>query len=149
MAPDRNTVRKNTWLAWVLLSAGLVVTIYASINVVLSINAEAKKDFEFACRQIELVVDARVAAHEHVLMSAAAFFGASDEVTREQWYNFVLQQKVDQHIPGIQGIGFSLIIPRERLAQHIQEIRSQGFPDYNVTSPVSYTHLTLPTNREV
>ena len=69
MVPDRNTVRKNTWLAWVLLSAGLVVTIYASINVVLSINAEAKKDFEFACRQIELVVDARVAAHEHVAVN--------------------------------------------------------------------------------
>jgi PAS domain S-box-containing protein len=30
------------------------------------------------------------------------------------------------------GIGFALVIPGERLAQHIQEIRSQGFPDYNL-----------------
>ena len=101
MITYQNKVRKCTWIAWVLLSAGLIVTIYASINVVLNINSEAKKDFEFACRQIELTVDARVAAHEHVLMSAAALFGASDEVTREQWYNFVLQQKVEKHIPGI------------------------------------------------
>ncbi|MEI7590755.1 MAG: CHASE domain-containing protein, partial [Deltaproteobacteria bacterium] len=71
-------------------------------------------------------------AHEQLLMSTAALFGVSDEVTREQWHNLVLQQKVEQHLPGVQGIGFSLIIPRDRLAQHIQEIRSQGFPDYNV-----------------
>ncbi|MEI7591292.1 MAG: CHASE domain-containing protein, partial [Deltaproteobacteria bacterium] len=51
---------------------------------------------------------------------------------RERWHTFVLQQKVEQHLPGVQGIGFSLAIPRERLAQHIQEIRSQGFPDYDV-----------------
>ena len=141
MITYQNKVRKCTWIAWVLLSAGLIVTIYASINVVLNINAEAKKDFEFACRQIELTVDARVAAHEQILVDAAALFGALDEVMRERWHNevmrerwhtFVLQQKVEQHLPGVQGIGFSLAIPRERLAQHIQEIRSQGFPDYDV-----------------
>ena len=132
MITYQNKVRKRTWIAWVLLSAGLIVTIYASINVVLNINAEAKKDFEFACRQIELTVDARVAAHEQILVDDAALFGALDEVMRERWHTFVLQQKVEQHLPGVQGIGFSLAIPRERLAQHIQEIRSQGFPDYDV-----------------
>ncbi|MEI6261630.1 MAG: CHASE domain-containing protein, partial [Deltaproteobacteria bacterium] len=132
MVSDRNTVRKSIWLAWVLLSAGLIVTIYASALIVIDIDAEAKSEFEFACSQIELRIDARMDAHEQILMSAAALFSASDEVTREQWRSFVLQQKVEQHLPGIQGIGFSLIIPRERLAQHIQEIRSQGFPDYNV-----------------
>jgi PAS domain S-box-containing protein len=132
MMSDRNTVRKSIWVAWVLLSAGLILTIYASTNVVINIDAEAKKEFEFACSQIELRIDARMDAHEQILMSAAALFSASDEVTREDWRNFVLQQKIEQHLPGVQGIGFSLIIPRERLEQHIQEIRRQGFPDYNV-----------------
>ena len=132
MVSDRNTVRKSSWLAWVLLSAGLVVTIYAFVSVRTNIDAEAKKEFESACNQIELRIYARMDAHEQILMSAAALFSASDEVTREQWRSFVLQQKVEQHLPGIQGIGFSLIIPCERLEQHIHEIRSQGFPDYNV-----------------
>jgi len=132
MITYQNKIRKNTWTAWVLLSAMLIVTIYASVSVGINIDAAAKKDFEFACSQIEIGIDARMDAHEQILMGAAALFGASDEVTREQWRNFVLQQKVEQHLPGVQGIGFSLVIPRERLAQHIQEIRSQGFPDYNV-----------------
>jgi hypothetical protein len=33
MVLDRNTVRKSIWLAWVLLSAGLIVTIYAFVSV--------------------------------------------------------------------------------------------------------------------
>jgi hypothetical protein len=32
MTTYQNKVRKSTWMAWVLLSAGLIVTIYASIN---------------------------------------------------------------------------------------------------------------------
>jgi CHASE1-domain containing sensor protein len=132
MITYQNKVRKHTWMAWVLLSAMLIVTIYASIRVRTDIDVEAKKEFEFACSQIELRIDARMDAHEQILMGAAAHFAASDEVTREEWRTFVSQQKVEQHLPGIQGIGFSLIIPRERLTQHIQEIRSQGFPDYNV-----------------
>ena len=132
MTTYQSIVHKNTWMAWVLLFARLIVTIYASTYMVMEINAEAKKEFEFACSQIELRIDARMDAHEQILMGAAALFDASDEVTREKWHTFVLQQKVEQHLPGIQGIGFSLIIPRDRLAQHIKEIRSQGFPDYNV-----------------
>jgi CheY-like chemotaxis protein len=119
-------------MAWALLSAGLIATIYASVSAVINIEAEAKREFEFVCSQIELRIDARMDAHEQILISAAALFDTSDGITREQWHNFVLQQKVEQHLPGVQGIGFSLFIPRERLAQHIQEIRSQGFPDYNV-----------------
>jgi len=132
MMAYQNKVRKSTWMAWVLLSAGLIATIYASVNVVIDIDADAKREFESACSQIELRIDARMDAHEQILVGAAALFGASDDVMRERWHTFVLQQKVERHLPGIQGIGFSLAIPRERLAQHIQEIRSQGFPDYDV-----------------
>ena len=34
--------------------------------------------------------------------------------------------------PGIQGVGFSKYIKPAELAQHIQQIRAEGFPDYTV-----------------
>ncbi|MEI6262765.1 MAG: CHASE domain-containing protein [Deltaproteobacteria bacterium] len=132
MVSDRNTVRKSIWLAWVLLSVGLIATIVATIYVRMDVEADAKREFDFACIKIQLMIDARMDAYAQILTSATAFFDASDEVTREEWHNFTMQQKLEQRLPGVQGIGFSLMIPRERLEQHIQEIRSQGFPDYNV-----------------
>jgi PAS domain S-box-containing protein len=132
MPSDQNTVRKSIWLAWVLLSVGLIATIVATIYVKMDVEADVKREFDFACIQIQLRIDARMDAHEQILTSAAALFDASDEVTREEWHAYTRRQKIEQHLPGIQGIGFSLMIPRDRLEQHIQEIRSQGFPDYNV-----------------
>jgi len=132
MLSDRNTVRKSIWLAWVLLSVGLIATIVATIYVRMDVEADAKREFDFACIQIQLMIDARMDAYAQILTSATAFFDASNKVTREEWHNFTMQQKLEQRLPGVQGIGFSLMIPREQLEQHIQEIRSQGFPDYNV-----------------
>jgi len=132
MVSDRNTVRKSIWLAWVLLSVGLIATIVATIYVKMDVDADAKREFDFDCSQIQLRIDARMNAYAQILTSAAALFDASDEVSREEWHTYTQRQKIEQHLPGIQGIGFSLNIPRERLEQHIQEIRSQGFPDYKV-----------------
>jgi len=81
-------------MAWVLLSAMLIITIYAHVSVIMDIDTEAQKEFEFACSQIELRIDARMDAHEQILISAAALFDTSGGITREQWHNFVLQQKV-------------------------------------------------------
>ncbi|MEI6259111.1 MAG: CHASE domain-containing protein [Deltaproteobacteria bacterium] len=132
MLSDRSTVRKSIWLAWVLLSAGLIATTFATVDMKNDVEADVKRDFDFACSQIQLRIDARMDAHAQILISAAALFDASDEVTREEWHTFTMRQKVEKHLPGIQGIGFSLAIPNCQLAQHIQEIRSQGFPDYTV-----------------
>ncbi len=137
MITYKSKVRKSTWMAWVLLSVGLFITIYATISAKMDVEAGAKREFEFACTQIELRIDARMAAHAQILMSGSALFEATDfkavdEITREDWHAYTWRQKVEQFLPGVQGVGFALVIPRERLARHIQEIRIQGFPDYNV-----------------
>ncbi len=44
MITYQNKVRKNAWIAWVLLSAGLIGTIYAFVSVAMNIDAEAKAE---------------------------------------------------------------------------------------------------------
>ncbi len=61
-----------------------------------------------------------------------AFFNASKTVSREEWRIFNQAQKVEKQLPGIQGIGFSLLIPHAELTWHIQGIRREGFPDYTL-----------------
>lgn len=128
----KHIVHKNIWLAWTVLSVGLIVTISATIYLKMNVETYAKKEFAFACNQIQLRIDARMTAHEQILTGAAALFDASDKITREEWHTYTYRQKVEQQLLGIQGLGFSLMVPRDRLEQHIWEIRSQGFPDYRV-----------------
>jgi PAS domain S-box-containing protein len=135
MISHRIAEHKRFWLAWMVLSAAMVATAAAAFYVKRDVESDAKRQFDFACGEIHLRIDARIDAHAQILRSAAALFDASEEVSREGWHAFTSRQKVEQHLPGIQGIGFSLTIPRDRLTEHTQEIRSQGFPDYTVMPP--------------
>ena len=95
-------------------------------------NAEAKQRFDVACNAIQSRLDVRLAAYEQILRCGAAFFAHKSGVTRQDWHEFAMCQKISEYFPGIQNIGFTQLVPRSRLAQHIAEIRAEGFPEYRV-----------------
>jgi len=115
-----------------VLASVLAVTLVATFYMKSSVDLIAEKDFVEHCNEMQKKISDRLDDHARILLSGAAFFKASDKVTREEWKNFTQYQSVDKQLPGIQGIGFSLIIPRDNLPKHLLEIRSQGFPEYKV-----------------
>ena len=120
------------WLVWVLLLAGLLTTGLAVWQSKSEVESGAEKEFESVCNDIRGKVLDRLNAHEQILRSAEAFVEHSDGVSRQEWKTFTDRQRIEQQLPGIQGIGFALLIPRERLEQHIQDVRAEGFPGYRV-----------------
>jgi CHASE1-domain containing sensor protein len=124
--------RRRVWPAWVILVAAIIITILATFYMKSDVDVLAKREFIFACNEIRGKIDERLQAHETILLAGAALFDASDQVTREQWKTFVQRLNVESNLPGIQGIGFALRIPPDRLVQHIKDIRSEGFPNYDV-----------------
>ena len=128
----RGLDRRRVWLAWVILAASIILTILATFYMKFDVDVLAKREFIFACNEVLAKIDVRLKDHEQILLSGAALFDATDQVTREQWRTFVQRLNVESNLPGIQGIGFALRIPPDRLAHHVKEIRSEGFPNYNV-----------------
>jgi signal transduction histidine kinase len=123
---------KYLWKALIILLFGLVLTFMAVRQAQKNARVIANQDFESTGNEIKLKLDARLKAHALLLRSGAAFFAASDTVTQEQLKKFLERVKINRNLPGIQGVGYSLIIPKNQLKQHIQTIRKNGFPDYNV-----------------
>ena len=130
--PHPENIRKNVWPAWFLLFMGFLLTAAATVYKKAEVEADTRRALNFACSQTQLRIHGRMRDHAQILLDAAALFDASDGVTREKWHAFTMKQKIGKNLPGVQGIGFSLLIPRDQIARHIQEIRSQGFPDYHV-----------------
>ena len=118
--------------AWTVLVAGLMITIAATLYMKSNVERTAERDFNFRCDEIQNVIADRIDDYVHILVSGAALFDASEEVTREKWRIFNKQHKIEKQLPGMQGIGFSLLIPPAELSRHIRKIRSEGFPEYNV-----------------
>lgn len=123
---------KSRKAAGLVLLAGLLATGYAGYSVKLAIDSGVQRQFAADCQEIQLKIEARLQAHKQVLLGGAALFDAADSVSRDQWHAYAERVEIDQHFNGIQGLGFSLLIPKNRLARHIAEIRSQGFPGYTL-----------------
>ncbi len=118
------------WAGAVLL-AGLILIALAVFFEKKHAEADAQKAFSSVCEGIAAKIKVRLDSHEQILRSGAAFFN-QQQVTREEWRNFYERQKMSQHLPGIQGLGFALLVPGPQLAAHVQTIRAEGFPAYRV-----------------
>lgn len=126
---------RKIWLALALLIASLVLTCAAALYVKRGVESSARKEFDFACGEIKNRISTRLRAHAQLLRSGSAFFESADEITREAWTNFITRQKIERNLPGIQSIGYSVLIPIKELALHERKIRKEGFPQYAVKPP--------------
>jgi len=126
-------MKKNkNWLAWLFLTVSLLVTFYITSYIKSKDDKIAETEFKFESKELSNKIIERLHAHAQILQSGAAYFSVSDTVTRKQWQAFVKNSKINLNLPGIQGIGFSLIVPENNLKQHILKIKREGFPNYKV-----------------
>ena len=119
-------------IVWNVLLIGLMATLAVTVYIKASADRLAERDFVAGCSELQRMLENRLDDHARILLSGAALFNASDTITREEWRSFAQSLKVEKQLPGIQGFGFSLLIPHSNLSQHVQEIRKEGFPEYQV-----------------
>lgn len=74
----------------------------------------------------------RLHDYSMLLQGGAGLFAASDEVSRDEWRAYYEYRQVRTSFPGIQGYGFSKIIPPSELERHIRGIKAEGHPNYTV-----------------
>ena len=126
---------KNTWKAWLILLIGFLLTYRATNYTYREVNMQATKEFVDVCDEIKTKISIRMQEQAQLLRTASAFVESSDTLTRLNWKLFNLHAKINQELPGIQGIGYVTIIPANQLKQHIQNIQKEGFPEYTVKPP--------------
>ena len=118
--------------AWLLFGSGLLLTLFASFQVKQGIEKEAVARFLFACDQVTLKIEERLDTYALILRGGAGLFAASGSVDRQKWRIYVEKLLVDGSVPGVQGIGFAQVIAPNELDAHLAQIRSEGFPNYNI-----------------
>ncbi len=96
--------------ALLLLVSGLIVTGLVTISIKADLKAVAKQEFDFASNQITQKVKERFNTHAQILYSGAAFFAASENVSRQKWQAFVQNLSLESQFPCIRGLGYAAII---------------------------------------
>lgn len=123
---------KNAWKSYGILLMGIFLTLLIAFKTKNDIELQAKYEFELVCKEIKTKIITRLYTHALLLRSGASFFATSDTITRKDWNFFYENLKLERNMPGIQGFGFSLIVPGGKLQQHIDHVRQEGFPDFTV-----------------
>lgn len=125
---------KKAWTSFAILIIGIGLTIVVAIDTKNDSEIIAKHEFALVCNEIKTKIITRLHTHALLLRSGSSFFAASDVVSREEWNRFIGSSKLNKNLPGIQGVGFSVIIKKEQLQEHIQQIRKEGFTEYTIRS---------------
>lgn len=123
----------NRYTSYVVLVLSISITILTAIQVNAMIVNDAKERLDNQMEDIENRLERRIQAYEQVLFGGKGLFESSQYVTRDEWKTFVGIQMIEERFPGIQGVGFSkLIVGKDNLEIHIEQIRKEGFTDYTV-----------------
>lgn len=120
------------FLPWLLLCIGLLFT-YALQHIAYQSNfRNVQERFDFRANEITGNIKSRIESYKIVLLGAKGLFLSSQFVARGEFSEYVRQLNLTQNYPGIQGVGFSLLLTPEELPSHIEKIKQEGFPDYSI-----------------
>ena len=125
-------VPQNRYVDWIVLVCSLITFSVLALSLKSSADTTMEQLFNGRCDKIKLAVSARLEDHAGILLAGAGLFRVSEDVSREEWRDFINQQKIHNRFPGIQGVGFSQLIPWSELDKHIQSVRKEGFDAYTV-----------------
>jgi len=99
------------------------------------VRAKAAERFGFRSQDLANAIGKRLSEYETALRGGVGLFVSSDGVTRREWHEYVTQLRLSTTFPGIQGMGYSKMMPAQAVEKHIADIRAEGFPDYQVKPP--------------
>lgn len=125
-------LRLGHWLPLVVLAVGLIVTYQLWKHEQLAVARDLRENFNFLVQEDLTLIKQRMLAYEQVLRGARGLFAASESVERHEFHDYVSALGLEDTYPGIQGVGFSLIVPAARLQTHLESVRREGFPEYTI-----------------
>ena len=95
-------------------------------------RAALQTEFDDRASETRSRIERRMQAYEQVLRGTQMLFAVSPKVTRAQFRTYVAGLRLRDKYPGIQGVGFSLIVPPGKKQAHVAALRTEGFPDYTL-----------------
>ncbi|HEX2867563.1 MAG TPA: CHASE domain-containing protein [Ignavibacteriales bacterium] len=92
----------------------------------------AKERFDFRVLEIRQAINQRMQEYEKVLLGGAGLFDVAKPVTRRMWHDYVERLRITETSPGIQGVGFAILLRPQEVKANVEKVRREGFPSYHI-----------------
>lgn len=128
-------VRKHGWkvlgASWGILLLSLLATATSAWVTHRSIAEARAERFRLQSLLVAETMTDILTSHGTLLRAAQGFFSAGGDVNAGAWARFVDKLDLKRNHPGVQGIGYAEIVPRIRLATHLERQRKAD-PSYAI-----------------
>jgi two-component sensor histidine kinase len=118
--------------AWIILALGLVISFFVWRLVAMAVTNEAQDRFRILTSRIIAKTHLTMTAYEQVLRGAVGLLKVRENTSRKEFGRFVEAMDLDRAYPGLQGLGYAVVIKPADLKKHVEAIRRKGRSDYSV-----------------
>ena len=98
---------------------------------------EQVAEVRFSSRQalVKNKIEGRMIQYEQLLRSGVALFDSSNEVSRDEWKQFISCSEIQRWFPGVQSIGVAVPVAKGERTEFEKSIRQEGFPEFRISPP--------------
>ncbi|MDP2903379.1 MAG: PAS domain S-box protein [Methylovulum sp.] len=145
----------NKLLPILVMVAGLSATHFFQQQTFKTLHQNQQDNFDYQAREIILHINQRITAYGQILRGTQGLYLSSDNVSRAEFHNYVSNLQLATQYPGIQGVGFSQLIPASNKSAPIRAMHKEGFPgptlrpDGKRDTYTSIIHLEPVTDRNL
>jgi diguanylate cyclase (GGDEF)-like protein/PAS domain S-box-containing protein len=95
-------------------------------------NEVLQTDFNAQVQEVKNKIEIRMQNNEHLLRGVQGLFAASIHVERSEFHIYVNEVGLKSNYPGMQSLGFTLLVAKQDKIKHINTIRKEGFHHYSI-----------------
>jgi PAS domain S-box-containing protein len=128
---------------WVTFASSIVLTLFIWHTIKVNIYNTAESDFNNLINDTETAITKRIMTYELVLKGTVGLFNSSEDVSRDEWKNYIGSLNFGNNYKGMLGIGFIEQIKFEDLGSHISKMRAEGMKNYKIF-PLSKFKIYAP-----
>jgi two-component system, OmpR family, sensor kinase len=116
---------------WILISCLIISGILSYWSYISTSNKHKNKLINVSEQLIDSI-KGRLTKHENSLIQLRAHLITSSEVTRDSYKKYVASLMLNERYPGVQGLGYTIKVPKDQLHNYQQSVRKEGFPTFKV-----------------
>ena len=116
----------------ITLVISLTITVLAWLYIRGAVIRQEADQFQFVVKQHVNAISEKLTDEIHLLQGGAGYYYGVEKMTRAGWKAYADALQATQAFTGVQGLGFSRWLAPENLEAHVQQVRAEGFPNYQV-----------------
>ncbi len=122
----------SRWLPLLVMVVSLVVTFKLWTDAEQGALIKLQSVFDYRALNTLNPIEQRLKTYEQVLQGVQGLYASSKSVERDEFYQYLNSQHLQENYPGIQSVNFVRFLPATQKAQYIDAIRKEGFQEFNI-----------------